>query len=125
MNLKEVIIQYSLITVTVIAVVFALFFGFLFVSSYDLLHVQGQSMEPTLEDGDILIINENIEDVENGDIVVYEDPSKDKYIVHRIIQSNDDAYILKGDNNDYPDKPIEESYIFAEVEVRIQLNDSI
>jgi signal peptidase len=59
--------------------------------------VDGQSMEPTLHSGDLILIRESTE-YEVGDIVSFETPIG--MVIHRVIEgSNAEGYVTQGDNN--------------------------
>ncbi len=71
--------------------------------------VEGRSMEPTLQTGDlVLVVKVSPEDIHVGDIIVYKKPSG-TFIIHRVIKIKrvDDQfyYITQGDNNPIPDGP--------------------
>ena len=74
------------------------------------------SMEPAFYRGDIVVIQKadffglhefNPEDVQVGDVVVYDAAWFDEPVIHRIIGTADingsTMYVIKGDNNDSPD----------------------
>lgn len=77
--------------------------------------VSSSSMVPTYEVGDIIITkNINYDDVEVEDIIVFYSPTLDKFVVHRVIDINEDgSFITQGDNNPSPDNEYvyEENYI--------------
>ena len=74
------------------------------------------SMEPAFYRGDIVLVEKagflgidefNPEDVQIGDVVVYDAAWFDQPVIHRIIDIRDingtTLYLIKGDNNDHPD----------------------
>lgn len=61
----------------------------------------GESMEPTIEGGDIIVYTQYSE-ISEGDIIVFNNPN-DVTVGHRVIEVRDDGYIAQGDNNDDPD----------------------
>ena len=74
------------------------------------------SMEPAFYRGDIVLVEKadflgihefNPEDVEVGDVVVYDAEWFDQPVIHRIIGTTDingtTMYLIKGDNNNSPD----------------------
>ena len=74
------------------------------------------SMEPAFYRGDIVLVEKanflgiqefNPEDVQVGDVVVYDAAWFDQPVIHRIINITDingtTMYVIKGDNNDSPD----------------------
>ncbi|MCP8323043.1 MAG: signal peptidase I [Candidatus Methylarchaceae archaeon HK02M2] len=73
------------------------------------LSVSGPSMEPTLNDGDYIIIKaDTFDSLSIGDIIVFYHPYdyKNEIIVHRIYDINlnsEQVLRTKGDNNNYPD----------------------
>ena len=64
--------------------------------------VQGQSMLGTIEPGSFVVLKAQ-ESYEVGDIIGFSTPQQSSFggrnVVHRIIEENDDGFILKGDNN--------------------------
>jgi len=79
---------------------------------YPLLIVKGGSMEPTLHDGDLVLIQGvSVEEVQVGDIVAFFKPGgHSEIIIHRVIDKVEvDGQVLletKGDNNSFPDKDL-------------------
>lgn len=65
--------------------------------------VSGVSMEPTLQNGDLIIARRQA-DYEIGDIVVYAVPEGDvgegSLIIHRIIDEEPEGFVIQGDNPD-------------------------
>jgi len=64
--------------------------------------VSGESMLPTLVDGDLVVVRkENFRDVEVGEVVVYRG-LEDRYIVHRVhregVEGGRRVLVTKGDN---------------------------
>jgi len=87
--------------------VLVIFQAWLYVGDYTVLNTQGTSMNPVLEDGDIVFCKGNYKDIATGDIVSYRYPADikgtDGAVIHRINWSNGTHYRMKGDNNDYID----------------------
>lgn len=69
-------------------------------------NVVSGSMEPVLKKGTLLLVRKKA-DAETGDIVVYQ--SEGNLIVHRIIFTEGDQVITKGDANETEDIPIKRS----------------
>lgn len=62
-------------------------------------HVPTSSMEPTINAGEYVLYSKaSFSDVDVGDIIVYKSASG-IYIIHRIIEKNEDYLLTKGDNN--------------------------
>lgn len=73
--------------------------------------VEGTSMVPTYHDGDLLIIQRNMDKdkIEFGDIIIFHSPSNwNQLIVHRVIErvtiSNQSHFRTRGDNNNVADQ---------------------
>lgn len=85
----------------------AIYFGFTFALSTDtpFYVVSSGSMVPTLEIGDIIVVNGGIEfnDVNVDDIIVFDEPTNGlKVIVHRVKEIHDisgRSIVTKGDHN--------------------------
>jgi len=79
-------------------------------TEYPLLAVASGSMIPTLNIGDLIVVqggldvDDIIAEYETGDIVVFHKPSNpDELIVHRAVEKTNDELRTKGDNNAHPD----------------------
>jgi signal peptidase I len=66
--------------------------------------VDGTSMEPTYDDGDLIIAFER-DIYAVGDNIVYDAPVDLQFnVIHRIIASTEGGFITQGDNRDEPDR---------------------
>jgi signal peptidase I len=69
---------------------------------YRLITIRGESMCPTLNDGDIKWVDyskNTLNDLKNGDIVLFKNPMGKNLIVKRIERHDQDkGYWMKGDN---------------------------
>ncbi len=66
----------------------------------------GPSMEPTYSDGTLfLIVPTKWSDLKPGDVVGYRS-STGIIIVHRIVHSYGDSWLIQGDNNPVPDQEV-------------------
>jgi len=88
--------------------------------------VEGKSMEPILQTGDlVIIVKESPKALKAGDVIVYERPDGE-FIIHRIIKimrlGDNLVVIPKGDNNIVPDGEIPSSWIIGEV---LEINNAI
>ncbi|MDG7006941.1 MAG: signal peptidase I [Nitrososphaerota archaeon] len=94
-------------TVVYVAAFVVLLFWAYFVQA-DTRRVDGTSMLPTLEGGDLVVIqNAPISDIHVGDIIVYSGlcSTSGLSVVHRVIQiTSGGGLITKGDNNPEPDQ---------------------
>ena len=66
-----------------------------------LLIVKSNSMYPTFQKGDFILIKRN-NDYKKGDIITY-DYESNYLVTHRIIEKNNNFFITKGDNNNSED----------------------
>jgi signal peptidase I len=62
----------------------------------------GSSMLPLLERGDLVVVRES-PSYGAGDVVAFESDELDRIVLHRILRSEDGAFVTKGDNNDWID----------------------
>jgi len=89
-------------------------------------YVEGISMHPTIENGDLIIIDwTRFENLKVGDIIVFKRPLLNDKVVHRIIEvktvNGERVFVTKGDNNQIPDPNYVKSdnYIGRYIGVRI------
>jgi len=78
--------------------------GFALNTQMPIVSVVSESMEPVLHRGDLLLVV-NPEEPKINDIVIYKRLDTGMIIVHRIVGMENDEYIIKGDNNKFPDSP--------------------
>jgi len=93
-------------TIVYVAAFALLIFWAYFVQA-DTRRVDGTSMLPTLEGGDLVVIQAvPISDVHVGDIVVYNSlcSTSSLSVVHRVVQVTSSGLITKGDNNGATDQ---------------------
>ena len=64
--------------------------------------VAGQSMEPNLHLGDLVIVHK-APSYQVGDVVAYQNADIDRYVIHRIVHEKQDHFLLQGDNNTWID----------------------
>ena len=79
---------------------------------YTFFEVATGSMYPTIEVGDIVIVNIT-KDIKENDIIVYKD--EENFITHRIVKKTSEEIITKGDANNTEDLPIRENVILGKV----------
>ncbi len=80
------------------------------VGGYAMLEVISGSMEPTLDIGDIIIIDTNEKRFRENDIVTFRDVNG-SFVTHRIIEINGSKMITQGDANNSPDEEMETKVI--------------
>lgn len=81
--------------------------------------VEGKSMEPLLQTGDLVFVyRADPHTIHEGDVVVYERPGR-SFIIHRVIKVMEEDgkiyFIIKGDNNPVPDGAIPSEWITGKV----------
>lgn len=64
--------------------------------------VNGNSMEPRLERGDLVLVRKR-SSYEVGDVVLYEAHTGNLRVLHRIVSVKNGHFVTKGDNNDFID----------------------
>lgn len=65
----------------------------------DVIYANGHSMEPTINDGDVLLIDESKIEPKDGQIFAMQSASKGT-IVKRLVKSDFDGWIIRSDNPD-------------------------
>jgi signal peptidase I len=64
--------------------------------------VNGNSMEPRFHKGDLVLVR-TADSYQVGDVVTYHDAQINANVIHRIIDTQKDRFIMKGDNNSWID----------------------
>jgi signal peptidase I len=103
---QPMLVSVSKGTVVYIAA-FALLLLWAFFVQADTRRVDGQSMLPTLEGGDLVVIQSvPVSEVHIGDIVVYGSPCSTggESVVHRVVNITNAGLVTKGDNNLHTDQ---------------------
>lgn len=73
------------------------------------------SMEPTMGGCDLLLYGP-ADDVEVGDVVIFDAPWRDGLVIHRVVGETTEGYVLQGDANSAPDpEPVPGERVLAEV----------
>ena len=64
------------------------------------LAVKSGSMRPTLEIGDVIMMEKvNPEEIKVGDVIIFYKPGSNRLIVHRVVKKTDEGVYTKGDAN--------------------------
>lgn len=84
------------------------------VLGYSLFEVLTGSMSPTINIGDDVLIKVT-KNIQNNDIVVFDNKQNDNFIIHRVVQINENNVITKGDSNNVIDKAISKENIIGKV----------
>lgn len=79
---------------------------------YTFFEVATGSMFPTIEIGDVVVV-QITQDVFEDDIIVYKDGKN--FVTHRLIEKKDDIFITKGDANNAEDNPISKENMLGKV----------
>lgn len=88
------------------------------INGYTMLEVVSGSMKPTINVGDMIIINTKDKNYKENDIVTYYDKNHN-LITHRIININDTEIVTKGDNNNTEDEAIYSQEIIGKYVTKI------
>ena len=84
-----------------ISVLIAILLLFTLVEPFQFSFLVGESMEPTISDGSLIVYTQYAE-IEESDIIVF--TKQENLIGHRVIDIEGENYITKGDNNDTIDR---------------------
>ena len=84
------------------------------VLGYSLFEVLTGSMLPTINIGDDVFVKIS-KDINKGDIVVFDNVQNNNFILHRVVQINENEVITKGDNNNTADTAISKEDIIGKV----------
>jgi signal peptidase len=74
-------------------------------SPYTLVFATSGSMEPTITEGSVYIVDKSA-DVAVDDIVVFHSDKRTQLVTHRIIESTPTGYVTQGDANPYADQTL-------------------
>ncbi len=94
------------------------------INGYAMLDVNTGSMEPTIQIGDIIIIDTKIKKYSENDIVTFYD-KEGSLVTHRIISLKGNLMITKGDNNNIEDRESSTDKIVGKYAFRIQKGQKI
>lgn len=101
MKLRLLTIVSDLVIVLLLVFILLNLFGLVVLGT-----VEGPSMEPLFQTGDLVVIVKSAE-INVGDIIIFKKKVGDGFIIHRVIEirniSNSLYYVTKGDNNALPD----------------------
>lgn len=79
------------------------------IGGYATLEVVSGSMEPTIQTGDLIIINQEKKDYKENDIITFIDVNG-SFVTHRIVGKSSRGYLTKGDAN----KSVDPGYVRKE-----------
>jgi len=108
-----------LIIITIILVIYALIQikvlkkDYINLFNFTAFEVITGSMSPTIEIGDMVVVEIDKSQINVGDIIVFKE--QNSIITHRVTEIKDKNIITKGDANNAKDKPIKEEYIIGKV----------
>lgn len=104
-----------IVTIIVVGILFANIYNFILIkvlhkdagtiNGYAFLEVISGSMEPTINVGDLVVINMNDKDIKENDIITFVNPDT-TLITHRVNEKKDDGFVTKGDANNAVDEEI-------------------
>ena len=100
-----VLIIYGKLTVTFSDKSYPNYFGYTF------FEVASGSMKPTLDINDVIIIKIGNDNIKADDIIAFE--YDNSIITHRVVYIDGDSIVVKGDNNNTVDKPINKDQVIG------------
>jgi signal peptidase I len=71
--------------------------------SVNYMRIRGTSMEPTIKAGDLVMVRRQ-DRYDIGDVVAYRSDMGGAVVLHRIVATVGDGYLLQGDNNTFVDR---------------------
>ena len=77
--------------------------------------ISSGSMQPTLDIGDDVLVDNTKENININDIIVYKDETSDMLVCHRVINIEGQDIVCKGDNNNVEDRTITKNQIVGKV----------
>jgi len=83
--------------IIIVFLTFVLFLISIGSSHFSIHRVIGDSMSPTLKDGDIILINNKIRNFQNGNIVLFCSNKTPKMMIKRIFGSHSDTLVIERD----------------------------
>ena len=119
------LIKFITNTIVIVVLIIALIVGYnwyqrrqgkvAYLFNYATFAVKGDSMRPTIESGDLLIIHKE-KDYKVGDIITFANDKKE-IVTHRIMEiTPEKEYLTKGDNNLFEDEnTVDDSKVYGKV----------
>lgn len=108
-ELQRVSIIYEIKRNVMMAIVSTLVLTFLFTRSYSIIEIQGNSMEPTLANKQVMLVKKN-SDIQRGDLIVFE--RNNEFIVKRVIAKAADIVDVTASGDVYlNEKLLDEPYV--------------
>ncbi len=99
------LIIYGKLTVTFSNKMYPNYFGYTF------FEVASGSMKPTLDINDVILIKVGNESIKKDDIIAFE--YENAIITHRVVFVDGDSIVVKGDNNNTIDKPVNRNQVIG------------
>jgi signal peptidase I len=114
--------HYLILTVCIFSILYA---GFA-ISPYNISYIVGTSMDPQIENYDIIIANENSKvDVNDVARVRIEERTHEYSIIHKVVEANETHVVTKGVNASTRDRPTVREDVQAEIVYSITPPDSV
>ena len=119
-TIEKIIVDLIIVVLAIIAILAILGFcqvniqkkQYINIFGYSVLSAETESMSPTIEKGDIVIIKIG-DEIKENDIITYK---KDNVLItHRISKINENTIIAKGDYNNTDDVPIQKEQVIGKV----------
>ena len=88
-----------------VLLLFALFAPVGWGGSSHYLRIRGTSMEPSISAGDVVVVREQ-SSYQVGDVIAYRSEMAGAVVLHRVVATLSDGYLLQGDNNSFVDRDL-------------------
>lgn len=88
------------------------------INGYGILEVVSGSMEPTIDIGDLIVINTKYSDIKENDIITFYDENN-SFVTHKVIKVDGNMITTKGDANNAPDKPFSETEVVGKYVTKV------
>lgn len=89
------------------------------INGYGILEVVSGSMEPTIDIGDLIVINTKDSNIKENDIITFYDENN-AFVTHRVIKVEDNMITTKGDANNTEDKEFSKTKVVGKYVTKIK-----
>ena len=107
LDVMKMTVRFGVCSICIIAILFGVAVMTAHFNGYSFGTISSGSMEPALEVGDAVVVSNNTNQIEEGDIIIFESDTSDIPVCHRVVtEFPDDHFVTKGDANEVMDNDI-------------------